>query len=424
MKPLPTVPRHLAVAFRSFVASCALTIAATAEAQAPNAPAPDTSRTVAPQLGCRAIRLTEPVKIDGVLDEPVWQNGNGDHRVPAARTRRGRRAEPAHRGAGRLRRRSRSTSARACTTTAPDSILARLSRRDVSIPADRFSVYLDPLARPAQRLLLHGQRRRHAVRRHAVQRRLGGRLLGRRVGGARRARDDQGWTAEMRIPYSQLRFAGQPGEHASGASTSAASSRATTRRCSSSTRRAEGERLRLALPRPGRHRRASAPARSLEILPYVTSKAAYLPARRTTRSTTAPDSRAAGGDLRMPARQPADAQRHGESRLRPGRGGPGGRQPVSDVETFYPEKRPFFVEGAANFRFGNEGASDYWGFNWPEPMFFYSRRIGRARRAMCPTPPTCGAGRDHPRRGQAHRQALAERELRRLDASPAASRPG
>jgi hypothetical protein len=30
------------------------------------------------------------------------------------------------------------------------------------------------------------------------------------------------------------------------------------------------------------------------------------------------------------------------------------------------------------FRFGNEGASDYWNFNWPEPTFFYSRRIGAA----------------------------------------------
>ena len=49
---------------------------------------------------------------------------------------------------------------------------------------------------------------------------------------------------------------------------------------------------------------------------------------------------------------------------------------LSDVETFYPEKRPYFVEGSANYRFGNEGAGDYWGFNWPEPVFFYSRRIG------------------------------------------------
>ena len=51
---------------------------------------------------------------------------------------------------------------------------------------------------------------------------------------------------------------------------------------------------------------------------------------------------------------------------------------LSDVESFFQEKRPFFVEGSSIFRFGNEGANDYWGFNWPEPTFFYSRRIGRA----------------------------------------------
>jgi len=57
---------------------------------------------------------------------------------------------------------------------------------------------------------------------------------------------------------------------------------------------------------------------------------------------------------------------------------------LSDVETFFQEKRPFFVEGSSNFRFGNEGASDYWNFGWPEPMFFYSRRVGRAPQGGLP----------------------------------------
>jgi hypothetical protein len=51
---------------------------------------------------------------------------------------------------------------------------------------------------------------------------------------------------------------------------------------------------------------------------------------------------------------------------------------LSDVETFFPEKRPFFVEGSNNYDFGSGGANSYWGFNWPGPSFFYSRRIGRA----------------------------------------------
>ncbi|HTP13681.1 MAG TPA: DUF5916 domain-containing protein, partial [Bacteroidota bacterium] len=58
---------------------------------------------------------------------------------------------------------------------------------------------------------------------------------------------------------------------------------------------------------------------------------------------------------------------------------------LSDVETYYQEKRPFFVEGANIFEFGQGGANDYWGFNWGGPTFFYSRRIGRAPQGSLPT---------------------------------------
>ena len=57
---------------------------------------------------------------------------------------------------------------------------------------------------------------------------------------------------------------------------------------------------------------------------------------------------------------------------------------LSDVETFFPEKRPFFVEGSSIFDVGQQGANDYWGFNWPQPTFFYSRRIGRAPQGSLP----------------------------------------
>ncbi len=50
---------------------------------------------------------------------------------------------------------------------------------------------------------------------------------------------------------------------------------------------------------------------------------------------------------------------------------------LSDYETFFPEKRPFFVKDANIFRFGNEGTNSNWNFNWMDPMLFYSRRVGR-----------------------------------------------
>ena len=47
-------------------------------------------------------------------------------------------------------------------------------------------------------------------------------------------------------------------------------------------------------------------------------------------------------------------------------------------ETFFPEKRPFFTEGAQIFKFGQGPANSRFNFNLYPPQFFYSRRIGRA----------------------------------------------
>ena len=46
---------------------------------------------------------------------------------------------------------------------------------------------------------------------------------------------------------------------------------------------------------------------------------------------------------------------------------------LSAFETFFPEKRPFFVEGGGLFQFGSVRAHNLYNF----PQFFFSRRIGR-----------------------------------------------
>ncbi len=50
---------------------------------------------------------------------------------------------------------------------------------------------------------------------------------------------------------------------------------------------------------------------------------------------------------------------------------------LSEFETFYEEKRPFFIEGSNIFTFGYGGSNNNWGFNFSTPELFYSRRIGR-----------------------------------------------
>src|SRR5206468_6692325 len=120
------------------------------------------------------------------------------------------------------------------------------------------------------------------------------------------------------------------------------------------------------------------PPRRLEIMPYATSRAAF-------------------------TRQPAGNPFNDGSKLDPGLGADAkiglgsnltlnatvnpdfGQVEVdpavvnlSDRETFFNEKRPFFVEGASIFQFGFGGQSNFWGFNWSGPNFFYSRRVGRS----------------------------------------------
>ena len=50
---------------------------------------------------------------------------------------------------------------------------------------------------------------------------------------------------------------------------------------------------------------------------------------------------------------------------------------LSEFETFYNEKRPFFIEGGNIFSFGYGGSNNNWGFNFGVPDLTYSRRIGR-----------------------------------------------
>src|SRR5437870_685021 len=87
----------------------------------------------------------------------------------------------------------------------PDSIRANIGRRDASLPADRISVYLDPF---------HDKRSGYVFVVNAAGHKVDGLLYndGNQdltwdgVWDGRAHRDSLGWTAELRIPFSQLRF--------------------------------------------------------------------------------------------------------------------------------------------------------------------------------------------------------------------------
>src|SRR3989442_3305164 len=150
----------------------------------------------------RAVRVPSPVIVDGVLSEPVWQEGGAftglvqrepiEGAAPSQRTeiRVAYDDEAIYVGA-RLR------------DTAPDSIVAHLARRDAAISSDRFAVFIDPT---------HDRRSGYFFMVNAAGTLYDGTLSndvaddkswdGVWEGAART--DAQGWTVEMRIPYSQL----------------------------------------------------------------------------------------------------------------------------------------------------------------------------------------------------------------------------
>jgi len=53
---------------------------------------------------------------------------------------------------------------------------------------------------------------------------------------------------------------------------------------------------------------------------------------------------------------------------------------LTAFETYFWEKRPFFIEGSQILRFGVGGSNNNFNFNWSNPQIFYSRRIGRKPR--------------------------------------------
>ncbi len=53
---------------------------------------------------------------------------------------------------------------------------------------------------------------------------------------------------------------------------------------------------------------------------------------------------------------------------------------LTAFETYFVEKRPFFIEGSQILRFGIGGTNNNFNINWSNPQIFYSRRIGRPPR--------------------------------------------
>jgi len=336
----------------------------------------------------RAVRTERPINVDGLLNEDVWKH---EHAITSFTQRDPDQGlSPRQPSEVRIVYDDDAIYIGALLhDSAPDSVVARLARRDNDPGSDAFTVMFDPY---------RDKRTGYFFTVSAAGVLVDGVMMNDGwddwswdgVWMARAHRNQQGWSCEMRIPFSQMRFnAGQ--QMVWGVNLQRSISRYNELDALVYTPRGQSgfvsrfpELHGLDGLKPGRH---------VEVTPYATNKSEYL--------------RYDGGSLAL---YDADDPFHGEWKVKPAAGadlrmsvsskltlnatvnpdfGQVEIDPavvnLSDVETFFNEKRPFFTEGTSVFRCGNNGANDYWGFNWPEPVFFYSRRIGRAPQGGTPS---------------------------------------
>lgn len=340
-----------------------------ANAQTPAVPRPDSLLN----LNVHATRTTAPITINGILDEPAWQSApvitnlvqSDQHEGEAATERTEVRVlyddDALYVGAWMY-------------DSHPDSIVARMCRRDDSIASDRFMFFVDPL---------HDRRSGYYFSVSASGVLTDGTLFNDSwddnswdgVWQAKVHRDKQGWTAELRIPFSQMRFR-HDARTVWGINFRREIARRTERDWLWYPRKLESgfvSRFPDLVGLADIH-----PRSSIELTPYATGKAEYLASDTADPFKTSNKYTPSGGaDLRMSVGSNMTLNAtvnpdFGQVEVDPA------VVNLSDVESFFQEKRPFFVENSRVFNFGNEGANDYWGFNWPDPLFFYGRRIGRA----------------------------------------------
>lgn len=325
-----------------------------------------------------AERSSTPVTIDGVLDEPVWQRGG----YAQFTQRNPNQGELPTEGTevwvgyddGSLYIAARLHDA------SPDSIMQILGRRDVQATADWFSVYIDPY---------HDRKTGFAFDVSAAGA-LGDRVLyndewddrswdGVWEGKARINND--GWTVEMRIPFSQLRFHRQD-SYVWGINFRREIGRRNEEDYVVYTPRNESGFVSRFVDLTGITNIPS--PRQVEVMPYLNTRADYLQHSAGDPFHTgahyvpglgADLKVALGSDLTLDATVNPD---YGQVEVDPA------VVNLSDVESFFDEKRPFFIEGSNLFDFGRGGSRSYWNFNFPYIQHFYSRRVGRAPHGSTP----------------------------------------
>jgi hypothetical protein len=276
---------------RSLTLLCLLLVVA----GAPAAARPPANEPVTPPP-MQAVRLAAPVTVDGRLDEAVWQGPPVATRLLQSDPEEGAAATESTWVWVAWDDEALYVAARMFDSR-PDSIIGQLVRRDVTTPSDRFMVFVDPFrdkrsgyyfAVNVAGVLYDGTLFNDgwdddswdgvwSARAQRGDTREGGASAPRGSG--------TGWTCEIRIPFSQMRFR-RGAEQVVGRQLRAAAGAAQRGGLPRLPAQAV-QRLRLALPRAARHPQRAPRARARGAALRVPARASTWRTGRATRSTTA-----------------------------------------------------------------------------------------------------------------------------------------
>jgi hypothetical protein len=329
-----------------------------------------------------AVKATEKIVIDGLLNEKVWQN-TGYANLVQQDPDQG--IKPSQHSEFWVAYDDEAIYfAAKYYDTNPDSIMARLVRRDFiwGDPSDGCVLYLDSYRDKRSGYFFYvsaaGALADGLIENDVKQ---PNDLTWDAVWEGVPNIDENGWTIEMKIPYSQLRF-NEGDEQVWGINVERfISRRFETDMLAYTPRNESGFTSRF--PNLVGIEGITPPAR-IEVLPYVTQKAEYI-------------GHAPGDPFNTGERYPFGIGLDVRAGLSSGVTLNGTINPdfgqveldpaivnLSDVEYSFTEKRPFFTEGVSIYRFGRGGTNNNVGFNWPAPNIFYSRRIGRTPQSGLP----------------------------------------
>jgi len=323
----------------------------------------------------QAVRATAAIVVDGQLNDEVWLRAPAaiaftqrepDEGKPATEQTELRIAydDAALYVGARLRDRE------------PRRIARQLARRDQNAEADSFVILLDPhhdhLTGASFSVTAAGVQSDATIYNDSSQDSSWDAVWESAV-----TIDESGWSVEMRIPYAQLRF--PSADHL----TFGINAMRYIQRKKEQAWLVHVPKTESGLASRMGHLEGLdgiVPRHTVEFLPYVVSRAEFL--ERSSAADPFNDGARAFAGMGVDLKYRLSSNLALDGTINPDFGQVEVDPAVVNLtafETFFEEKRPFFIEGANIFsNFGQTGANNFWGFNRSEPIIFYSRRIGRA----------------------------------------------